>query len=130
MTSVAQPRVGRKLLSDLRAARAESDQQKIVDLLTAIALVAPVLQGAACEIVRGDDDDGADQREKWAEGFFISPEPQPRDEPEPLTVVPKPEPSALVVKRRKLPSKRWSAPRRFGANGATGVPTLDLGRTR
>ena len=77
MTSAAQPKAGRKLLSDLRLARSESDQGKIVELLKQIALVAPELAGAACEIIRGDDDDGAEARESWAEGFFISPEPQP-----------------------------------------------------
>jgi len=35
-----------------------------------------------------------------------------------------------IHRRRSIHSKRWSAPRRFGANGATGAPTLDLGPTR
>jgi hypothetical protein len=95
MASMLKPaRVGRELLGKLRAARVESDGAKIVDLLT----IAPELQGAACEIVRGDDDDGADQRELWAQGFFISPEPQPTVELEPREVVPigaEAEPKAL-----------------------------------
>jgi hypothetical protein len=99
MTSIAQPKAeGRELLAKLRAARAESDQGKIVDLPKELALVAPELQGAACEIVRGDDDDGADQRERWAAGFFIYTGPQLEAEPKPLTVV-----SPAEVKRRKIP---------------------------
>ena len=80
-------------------ARSESDQEKIVSLF---ALVAPDLRGAACEIIRGDDDDGADKRESWAAGFFISSEPQPPAELVPLAVVPTSK--ALVVKRRLLPT--------------------------
>jgi hypothetical protein len=102
MTSVAKPAVGRELLRELRAARNNGDQERIVELLKEIALVAPDLQGAACEIIRGDDDDGADKRESWAAGFFISSEPQPPAELVPLAVVPTSK--ALVVKRRKLPS--------------------------
>jgi hypothetical protein len=104
MTSVARPaRADRKLLSDLRAARAESDQGRIVGLLKEIALVAPELQGAACEIVRGDDDEGADQRESWAAGFFIYTGPQLEDEQEPVAIVSPVVSKSLEVKRRKIP---------------------------
>ena len=102
MTSVAKPAAGRELLRELRTARNNGDQEKIVGLLEEIALVAPDLRGAACEIIRGDDDDGADARESWAGSFFIYTVPQLPDEPEPEAVVP---PSkALVVKRRMLPT--------------------------
>ncbi len=81
MSEAVGARVARSFLGELRAARSESDQKKIADLLSEIALAAPELQGAACEIVRGDDDDGADLREGWAQSFFILPKAQPREEP-------------------------------------------------
>ena len=77
MSKGAEVRVaGREWLVELRAARDEGNQPRVADLLTEIAVQAPELQGAACEVVRGNNDAAADQREEWARGFFISATPQ------------------------------------------------------
>ena len=68
MTAVAK---ARDWLAELRRARDARDKDAFIDLLTAIALAAPELQGAACEIARGFGDE-EDQWEEWAKGFFIS----------------------------------------------------------
>ena len=53
----------RDWLAELRRARDARDKDAFIDLLTAIALAAPGLQGAACEIARGfGDEDGIDGR--------------------------------------------------------------------
>jgi hypothetical protein len=67
MTAVAK---ARDWLPELRQARDARDKDAFIDLLTAIALAAPELQGAACEIARGVGDD-EERWEKWAKGFFI-----------------------------------------------------------
>ena len=77
MTGAVEVRAARReWLVELRAARDEGDQPRVADLLTEIAVQAPELQGAACEVVRGNNDAAADQREEWARGFFISAAPQ------------------------------------------------------
>jgi hypothetical protein len=73
MSKRAEVRVARReWLAEFRAARDEGNQPRVADLLTEIAVRAPELQGAACEVVRGNNDAAADQREEWARGFFIS----------------------------------------------------------
>ena len=47
----------RDWLAELRRARDARDKDAFIDLLTAIALAAPALQGAACEITRGFGDE-------------------------------------------------------------------------
>ena len=71
MSKGAEIRVARReWLVELRAARDEGNQPRVADLLTEIAVQAPELQGSACEVVRGNNDAAADQREEWARGFF------------------------------------------------------------
>ena len=77
MSKGAEVRVARReWLVELRAARDEGNQPRVADLLTEIAVQAPELQGSACEVVRGNNDAAADQREEWARSFFISATPQ------------------------------------------------------
>ena len=77
MSKGAEVRVaGREWLVELRAARDEGETRRVADLLTEIAVQAPELQGAACEVVRGNNDAAAVKREEWARGFFISGTPQ------------------------------------------------------
>ena len=93
MTAVAK---ARDWLAELRRARDARDKDAFIDLLTAIALAAPELQGAACEIARGFGDE-EDQWEEWAKGFFISPSTQSDVESAVVEVVP--EAAAGVLRR-------------------------------
>lgn len=102
MTAVAK---ARDWLAELRAARDERDKDKFIDLLTAIALAAPELQGAAGEIARGFGDD-EDQWEEWARGFFISSGIVPKaDDAAKLdaAITAKAKLGAEPIRRRKVP---------------------------
>ena len=107
MTAAVEVRARREWLVELRAARDEGDQPRVADLLTEIAVQAPELQGAACEVVRGNNDAAADQREEWARGFF-SAATQSRVETTTVTPAATPEPAVvpapMVLRRfeRKL----------------------------
>jgi hypothetical protein len=78
MTARAKVGPERGWLVELRAARDEGPPAmgRVAELLAEIAVQAPELQGAACEVVRGINDAGAVKREEWARSFFISAKPQ------------------------------------------------------
>ena len=98
MSKGAEVRVARReWLAELRAARDEGETRRVADLLTEIAVQAPELQGAACEVVRGNNDAGAVKREEWARGFFISRTPQLGEEA--TTTQFAPGPGVVVLQR-------------------------------
>jgi hypothetical protein len=98
----------RDWLAELRRARDARDKDAFIDLLTAIALAAPALQGAACEIARGFGDE-EDKWEEWAKGFFISPTPPPEIESEVVEVVPQAVPGVLQRFGRKIGAAKPAA---------------------
>ena len=90
----------RNWLAELRRARDTRDKDAFIDLLTAIALAAPALQGAACEIARGFGDEDGDRWEEWAKGFFISRIPKSEVESKVVEVAPPARPGLQRFNRR------------------------------
>ena len=107
-------------LVELRAARDEGSPAvgRVAELLAEIAVQAPELQGAACEVVRGNNDADAVKREEWARGFF-SGATQPRVED--TTATPEAEP-VVEAEPKRLPrfNRKIGEPKGAKAEGEVG----------